>query len=261
MSFSKLHFSPIATVISLSITLNVCGLSWSPLINAQEVPLSIKKTRVKRPQNKKRTLQKRSGLPIHRIGGGSRGNCFAPEGQLVALVPKHSVGLTSSTSPQLFFSLPKTQKTYLLELVVRNQQDELVYDTVITTTETSGIIALQLPAHLASESLHSHENYHWYLSLICNQHNRAHDLVVSGWLRRIDIEPNFRQQLQNSTPLEQAHLYQQQGLWHDALSVVLQAQKTTHYRREALAQWTELLTALGLRELAHQPLIAELRLK
>ena len=257
----ELNFNPIATVIGLTITLNFCWLSWSPLVNAEEAPLTNNKSRVERPQKKKRTLQKRSGFPVHRIGGGSRGNCLAPEGELVALVPKHSVGLTSSTSPQLFFSIPKTQKTHLLELVVRNQQDELIYDTVIATTERSGIIALQLPEHLASESLQSNKNYHWYLSLICNQQNRAHDLVVSGWLRRIELEPNLRQQLQNSAPLEQAHLYQQQGLWHDALSAVVQAQKTASDRREALAKWTELLTALGLGELAERTLIGEWRLQ
>ena len=160
-----------------------------------------------------------------------------------------------------FFSVPETTETHLLELVVRNHQDELVYDTLIETTERPGIIALQLPENFPQESLKTQENYHWYLSLICNQHNRAHDLVVSGWLRRIDIESNIRQQLQNSAPLAQAHFYQQQGLWHDALSAVVQGQKLANHGREAQAKWTELLTALGLGELANQPLIEELRLK
>ncbi len=42
---------------------------------------------------------------------------------------------------------------------------------------------------------------------------------------------------------------------------MVQAQKTAPERGEALAKWTELLTALGLGKLAHQPLIEELRLK
>ena len=171
------------------------------------------------------------------------------------------MGLTTSTTPQLFFSIPAIKDTPRLELVVRNQQDELVYKTLLEITERPGIVALQLPEHLSSESLKTNKNYHWYLSLICNHQNRAHDVVVSGWLRRIEIEPNIRQQLQAAAPLAQAHLYQQQGIWHDALSAVLQAQKTAHQGDAARAKWTELLTALGLGKLAHQPLIGELRLK
>ena len=257
----QLNFSPIATVIGLTITLNFCLASCFPLVKAEEANLSNDKSRVNLSQEERRTIQKRGGLPIHRIGGGSRGNCLAPGGQLVALVPEHSVGLTTSTTPQLFFFIPETAQTLLLEFLVRNQQDELVYATRLETRDRPGIIALQLPEKFSSESLESNQNYHWYLSMICNQQNRAHDVVVSSWLRRIEIEPKLAQQLQNSAPLAQAHLYQQQGLWHDALSAVVQAQKTAPERGKALAKWTELLTALGLGELAHQPLIEELRLK
>ena len=261
MLFKQLNFPQVVTFIGLTISLNFCLASCFPLVNAEEANLSNDKSRVNLPQKERRTIKKRGGLPIHRIGGGSRGNCIAPGGQLVALVPEHSVGLTTSTSPQLFFSVPKTQKTHLLELVVRNQQDELIYETLLETKDQAGIIVLKLPEHLVQESLPTQENYHWYLSLICNQRNRAHDVVVSGWLRRIEIESNIHQQLQASNLLAQAHLYQQQGIWHDALSAVVQAQKMANHRREAQAKWTELLTALGLRELAPQPLIEELRLK
>ncbi len=260
MLLRELNFSPIAMVIGLTITLNFCYVSWSSPINAEQAPKTNDKSRVNRPQKERKTTSGRDGLPVYRIGGGSRGKCLAPEGQLVALVPEDSVGLTTSTTPQLFFSIPSTQKTPLLELVVRNQQDELVYETVLPTTESPGIIALQLPEHLGSQLLKTQENYHWYLSLICERENRAHDLVVSGWLRRIELKPKSRQQLQDSAPLQQANFYQQQGIWHDALSAVVQAQKTPPHRRSALAKWTELLTALGLGELAHQPLIAEWRL-
>ena len=261
MLFRQLNFSQLLTVIGLTISLNFCLASCSPFVNAKEANLSSNQDKVNRHQQQRRTIKKRGGLPIHRIGGGSRGNCLAPGGQLVALVPAQSVGLTTSTSPQLFFSIPATKETPRLELVVRNQQDELVYHTRIDTTERPGIVALQLPEHLSSESLKTNNNYHWYLSLICNHQNRAHDVVVSGWLRRIEIEPNISQQLPAANPLEQANLYQQQGIWHDALSAVVQGQKMANHRREAQAKWTELLTALGLRELATQPLIEELRLK
>ena len=265
MLLRVLSFRPLATPIGLTLSLHFCLASCSTSVNGETANVSSTHSPVNLAQNGSSTINQRDGLPIHRRGGGSRGNCLALGGQLVALVPKHSVGLTTSTAPQLFFSLPDTQTTPQLELVVRNQQDQLVYETFIETKELEtkerpGIIALTFPAHFATESLQTQENYHWYLSLLCSQHNRAHDLVVSGWLRRIELDPQLRQQLQASAPLEQAHLYQQQGLWHDALSAVVQAQKTPHERGAAQAKWTELLTALGLGELATQPLIWELEL-
>ncbi|MDJ0692483.1 MAG: DUF928 domain-containing protein [Xenococcaceae cyanobacterium MO_188.B32] len=133
MLFKQLNFPQVVTFIGLTISLNFCLASCFPLVNAEEANLSNDKSRVNLPQKERRTIKKRGGLPIHRIGGGSRGNCIAPGGQLVALVPEHSVGLTTSITPQLFFSIPATKVPLLLELVVRNQQDELVYDTLIDT--------------------------------------------------------------------------------------------------------------------------------
>ena len=261
MLLRELNFSPTATVIGLTVTLNLGWASGAPLVKAEEAHFRSNQSRVEVKPKERRTIKKRGSLPIHRLGGGSRGNCMAHQEQLVALVPEHSVGLTTSTTPQLFFSVPEAKETHQLELVVRNQQDELVYETLLETKNSPGIIALKLPEKLVPESLPTEENYQWYLSLICNRQNRAHDLVVSGWLRRIEVEPNIGQQLQAAALLEQAHLYQQQGIWHDALATVIQAQKAAHQGDAALAKWTELLTALGLEELAHQPLIAELSLK
>ena len=255
MLFRKLNFSKIATVIGFTITLNFCWTSFSPLVQAEEANFSHNKSGENVNKKGRRTTKNRSGLPVHRIGGGSRGNCIANRDQLVALVPENSVGITASTTPQLFFYIPETTKTHLIEFVVRNQQDELVYDTLLQTNGRSGIIAVDLPENLPQKSLKTNENYHWYLSMICNQQKRSHDIVVEGWLRRIEVQPAIGQKLQDANPIEQANLYQQQGIWHDALSVVAQEQKNANHRGAAQAKWTELLNALGLGELTNQPLI------
>ena len=255
MLFREQDFSKIATVIGLTISLNFCWASLSTSVNAEEANFTPNKSRVNVKTKERRKIKKRGGLPIHRVGGGSRGNCIANQGQLVALVPENTVGVTASTTPQLFFSIPETNKTHLLEFVVRNQQDELVYETLLETKDQAGIIAIELPENLQQESLKTNEHYHWYLSMICNQQKRSHDIVVEGVLKRIEIEPGLSQKLQNANAIEQANLYQQQGIWHDALSIVAQEQKTSKDRGAVQAKWTELLSALGLGELANQPLI------
>ena len=255
MLFRKQNFSKIATVMGLTITLNFCSASLSTFVNAEEANFTPNNRKVNVNTKQRRRIKKRGGLPIHRVGGGSRGNCIANRDQLVALVPENSVGITASTTPQLFFSIPQTNKTHLIEFVVRNQQDELVYEALLETKDRAGIIAIELPENLQQESLKTNENYHWYLSMICNEQKRSHDIVVEGLLKRIEIEPTLSQKLQNADPIEQASLYQQQGIWHDALSIVAQEQKNTNHRGAARAKWTELLSALGLGELADRPLI------
>ena len=255
MLFRKQNFSKISTVIGLTISLNFCLISLPTLVNAEEAKLTPNKSQLNVSAKERRKMRKRGGFPVHRVGGGSRGNCIANRGQLVALVPENSVGITASITPRLFFSIPETTETHLIEFVVRNQQDELVYETLLETKNSAGIIAIELPQNLQQESLKTNENYHWYLSMICNPQKRSQDIVVEGWLKRIEIEPAVSQKLQNAKPLEQANLYQQQGIWHDALSVVAQEQKTASQLNAAQAKWKELLSALGLEELANEPLI------
>lgn len=256
MLFRELKLSKITTVIGLAITLNLGLGGHFLLVKAEEINSNANKARVNADKKEANRRRNRRGLPVHRIGGGSRGGCIANQEQrLIALVPEDSVGMTVSTNPQLFFYIPETTKTNQIEFVVRNQQDQLVYETLLETTDRAGVIAIELPASLQQKSLQTNENYHWYLSMICNQQKRSHDIVVEGWLRRIEIEPAISQKLQDASPLEKASLYQQQGIWHDALSVVAQEQKNASYRAAAQAKWIELLNALGLEELANQPLI------
>ena len=259
MLFRKQNFSKIATVIGLTISLNCCLASLPISVKAEEANFTSQENKANVNKRDRRTTKKRGGLPVHRIGGGSRGNCIPNQGQLVALVPENSVGITTSTTPQLFFYIPETTKTHLIEFVLRDRQDKLVYETLLETKDRAGVIAIELPENLPQESLKTNENYHWYLSMICNQQKRSHDIVVEGWLKRIEIEPTVSQQLQNADPIEQANLYQQQGIWHDALSVVAKEQKTTNNRGAARSKWTELLNALGLEELADRPLIETVR--
>ncbi len=248
-------FSKIRLVIGLTIILNFCLASFSPLVQAETVDGNPNKSRANVDKKERRSVKRRGGLPVYRIGGGSRGNCLANQDQLIALVPENSVSITASTTPQLFFYIPETSQSNLVEFVVRNQQDELVYETFLETGDRSGIITIELPESISQELQKTNEDYHWYLSMICNRQKRSHDIVVEGWLRRVEINPAIIPKLHNASPLEQASLYQQQGIWHDALSVIAQERKNPNYPDTTQAKWNELLNSIGLEELANQPLI------
>jgi hypothetical protein len=197
------------------------------------------------------------GLPTHRRDGGSRsnGSCLAGDRDLVALIPDKIVGMTASISPKLFFYVPETTEPKTLEFVLRNEDDKLVYETFLAHNGRSGIVDLEIPATIGS-SLNSKPNYHWYLSMICNPQQRSRDIVVEGWMQRVKIDSQIRQQLTKANTLQQVAIYQRQGLWYDALSILATSKATTP--TPAIAQkWTELLQSIGLPELSLEPLVED----
>ena len=195
-----------------------------------------------------------NGMPTYRRDGGSRSNganCIANNSQnVVAIIPEHTVALTASTSPKLFFYIPKTNQSKTLEFILRNEEDQLMYEAFLTTNG-QGIIGVEVPAEVQADLLKEKQNYHWYLSMICDSQQRSKDIVVEGWMRPEEIDSTTKKQLAEADAVEQADLYYQQGLWHDALSVLVEHKNTDAVQEKLI----ELLDSVGLKELAAQPLV------
>ncbi|MGL5941302.1 MAG: DUF928 domain-containing protein [Waterburya sp.] len=197
------------------------------------------------------------GLPTHRRDGGSRGsgdNCVstADNRNLIALIPEKNIGINASESPQLFFYVPQINKQKTIEFVVRNEQDELVYEAFLST-KGQGIMNVAIPADMNSNLLKKEQNYHWYFSLICNPQQRSRDIVLEGWLRQEAIDFASQQELNSATVIEQAEFYHQQGFWYDALAVLAKSQIEQPLIK---AKWSELLQSVGLAEVATEPFIS-----
>jgi hypothetical protein len=198
------------------------------------------------------------GLPSHRRDGGSRGvndTCVTENtSNLVALVPEETVGINSSSTPKLFFYVPKTNQKKTLEFVLRNEQDELIYEAFITT-EGEGIISIDVPADVQANINTKEQNYHWYLSMICNFQQRSRDLVVEGWMRQSILDVVTKKKLDSADFIAQAEIYHQQGFWFDALAVLANNSESKVEQPMIKAKWSELLKSVGLAELAAVPLI------
>jgi hypothetical protein len=197
------------------------------------------------------------GIPAHRRDGGSRGsndNCIANNRNLVALIPKNIVARNVSTSPKLFFYVPEVSKERTIEFVLRDQQDKLMYEAFLTTSG-KGIITLEIPADVQSNLLKAEQNYHWYLSMICDSQQRSRDVVVEGWMRQTAIDPATKKELNSSNSVEKADLYQEKGFWYDALSVLAENLDSPKKQAIVAAKWSELLESVGLGELVSEPFV------
>ena len=199
----------------------------------------------------------RQGLPGRRMGGGTRGEeCIASETPLMALMPETNLGMTTAATPSLLFYLPQATATREVEFVLLDANDQVIHDTTFQVKGESGVISLRLPDAETPPLLAKNENYHWYFSIICDPANRALDIAVDGWIRRVDLAAPLSRQIADAAPLERARvLSQESDLWHDALTT-LADQRRTHPNNPTVAgQWIQLLQSVGLSAIAQAPLI------
>ncbi len=199
----------------------------------------------------------KSGFPTRQVGGGTRdGSCSAQGDSLKALTPNNSVGMTTKALPELFFYAPKTSQPQQVEFVLRDASDRAVYETTKTTsTERNGIFSIDIPTTKELSQLETNHNYHWYLSMICDPQNRAKDLVVEGWIKRVAISPEVDRQLEKLAPLERVNLYQKADIWYDALATLIDLKRSQVNDAQVPEKWRELLNSVGLEEIAKEQII------
>ncbi|MDJ0687506.1 MAG: DUF928 domain-containing protein [Xenococcaceae cyanobacterium MO_188.B32] len=193
------------------------------------------------------------GAPETTAGGGTRTNsCIktyaeAEEIPLTPLMPNRTnVGLTATTSPILYWYIPENTAE-LGKFLVKDDLGNEVYSATFELPSTAGIIKLGIPKNA---DLKTDRDYFWTLSLVCNSQDRLRDYAVEGVLQPTEIDLSLKLQLAGKTLLEQAELYAQQRIWHDALDIV--AQLSTENPEE----WEEFLSSIDLEKIAKKPILA-----
>ena len=196
-----------------------------------------------------------SGLPNNRQAGGSRNSsCIAQNDNFTVLIPNKTINSTASIAPKIFFYVPKTQEQKTIEFVLRDHQDKLIHEAFLKTDGQAGIMNVEIPQDISKSLGQSNSNYKWYLSMICHSQNRSRDLVLEGNIGYVELDNSIKQKIENSSPAEQADLYQKQGIWYDALSVVAEE---THQmsNSDSTKKWVQMLEDIGLAQLSTQPFI------
>jgi Domain of Unknown Function (DUF928) len=73
---------------------------------------------------------------------------------------------------------------------------------------------------------------------------------VGGWIERAEPNDTLKQQLANLAPVERASLYAKQGFWYDALTTLVELQKTQPNDPALAASWAALMQSVGLDAIA-----------
>ena len=211
------------------------------------------------PQNEENKDEDVAQVPQRRKPAGTRNienQCeFNPQ-ELIALIPKNLVGSTTTTSPTLYFSVPSIVSTINIEFVLRGPNDELVEKQTFSGTEKAGIMSLQVPQVPQISSPNPNHTYHWYLSVICNQADRSHDVVVEGLLKPVVLESNAQERLEGASLEKRVQVYQSYDVWHETLHTLAKMKRSQPENGRIAQQLGKLLESVQLEsELAQQPLL------
>jgi hypothetical protein len=197
------------------------------------------------------------GEPGKRAEAGSRGcgqdinkPLASSQKRLTALVPIYSnselvFGTAITEHPSFFFYIPYSSEFASGEFVLENEAgDQTTYKTSLTGTP--GIVNLRLPSKAAP--LEIGKQYRWYFNIYCQKDNQI-IANVEGYVKREQLKPALKTQLEKATPSQQVNLYAANGIWYDALSAASELRRTNSQD----TSWTALLKAVGLNDFATEP--------
>lgn len=199
----------------------------------------------------------RVGLPGRRVGGGTRGACSFDKQQLTALIPKNNLALTVAANPQLFFYFPQTRDARVVELVLLDDAENEIYVKTFKTTGKAGIVSFNLLDSAPLKALPIGKKYHWYLSIICNDLDRADDVAVDGWIQRVQLDSRLDRRIAKVAPQQRPATYAAANIWQEALSELAQLRSSHPQDLTVAAQWKELLRSQELDFISQAPLIGK----
>lgn len=215
-----------------------------------------------------------------RGGAASRG-CGKGTESLMALAPDYQEtisskqgetipvtkiwGLTTDEYPTFWFFVPYDKSSITeMEFVIKDKsqnKSKTIYRKFLDKPEKPGIIsistkeAIKEPLQI-SKTKHQ-QKYHWFLKLKvkCSPQQAVESKSVDGWIERVNLSSNLTKSIQQATPLQQAALYAENGIWHDALTALGEARLAKPKDASLLAEWTSLLESDELDSLADYSLV------
>ncbi len=192
-------------------------------------------------------------------GGGSRGPCRQYE-ELTALVPIAHTGspwgVTVSDRPTVWVYAPAGLAANVpMDFVLRDRQGNALYKTTFKSMALpAGVVRLPIPPQI---KLQAHKSYKWSLAIYCDATEPDTPKVVRGRIERLELADPLKRELTAApTPLQQAQIYADHGIWYDALTVLGMELAGNQSANPAVkTAWTELLTDQKLGGAAAVPIV------
>ncbi|RCJ19646.1 hypothetical protein A6770_05755 [Nostoc minutum NIES-26] len=192
--------------------------------------------------------------PENRRGGASRGdNCSLSSKSIKALLPANNLGLTVEKYPTFFVYIPPTSSHVVEFELHEGSKNQVVYKTRFIAPDNAGVVSLSLPNNKTVEPLQIGKNYRWFFSVICNPEDSSENLLVQGWVQRIQPSATLVSQLQKAAPRDRPRIYAEAGIWHETLTTLADLRYSNPQDLSLVTDWKELLKSVGLNDVAEEP--------
>ncbi|WP_017301779.1 DUF928 domain-containing protein [Nodosilinea nodulosa] len=174
---------------------------------------------------------------------GAAPNSATPGPLLTALSPITKPGLTLATHPTFLVYVPTTNAESA-EFSLRNQAGQGLYRTTVPLPTTPAIVSISLPDQTAALAVG--KTYTWTFAIICDPNDRLEDQFVTGTVQRLDLDPARAAQLEQASASDRLALYEQDGVWYDALALLAELRRTDPEDTSLATTWHELLQSGGI---------------
>ena len=174
---------------------------------------------------------------------GSETGSAADLAMLTALSPTTAPGLTLAEHPTFAVYVPKTSAESA-EFSLRDQAGHGLYRTTLALPNTPGIISITLPDQTTPLAIGG--QYTWTFAVICNLDDRLDDRFVTAFVQRIALDPTRDRQIAQTPERDRPMLYQQNGLWYDAIALLLALRRSQPHDSNLTTTWRDLLRSGGI---------------
>ncbi len=224
----------------------------TPVILAQGIPQRWEATEYQPPSG--------IGKPRRITGAGTRssGCRFTAKPPLTALVPSNGLGVTVAAQPTFYVYVParSPQSSPLrVEFHLKDKNDIDIYQTIFQTIGKPGIVAITLPTQVGLPPLEIGQDYNWTFTVGCQETDRSNDIIVGGWVRRVELNATLNNQLKQASPQKQVELYAEAGIWQESLTTLMQLKRDNPSDKEVVSAWAKLLSAVGLEDITPELLV------
>ena len=178
---------------------------------------------------------------------------------LTAIAPIGYNGLTTVDRPTFWVNLPPTSARQAILLIKKGSDPD--WHQLVTHSQQSidlmgkaGLIGIELSQD--APALEIGEEYQWIVALVCGNQPNPNDPLITAGIERIDRSQINRNVPTTITKLDRASLYARQGIWYDALDILV-AEKSSLTNWNDL--WVKYLQSGGLSdEIANKPVVGKL---
>jgi hypothetical protein len=188
------------------------------------------------------------GKPAQTVGGGSRGTSDKVP-VLFVVTPDH-VGQTTSAQPSVFWYIDQVpDASFRIEFTLLDEESvEPLVEKTLATPKRAGIHRIRLADY--GVQLAPGTEYEWSVALILDPNERSKDIVVTGWIDRVEPSEQLASRLETEDRAGIAAVYADEGLWYDAVAALSDQIDRTPADARLQQQRAHLLRQVGLDEVA-----------